>query len=250
MTKVLLYSGGTDSWLIDKLWKPDIKLYINIHGRYSEEEMKLLPKDVRIIDMPFLGTTETGPKAFVPLRNLYFLMIASTFGDELCIGAVISDIGNPDKTPSFLKNSQKIINQCIGKATGKSPYDYKICMDYIKKSKFELLEEYLKNGGSLDYFVNNTFSCHNPVDGKECWNCKCCYKKFLQAYYFGYDFGEEAERKMIKYLIDVELSDNIGSTYFIFDRPKEGKKMHKAVDKLFKKYGLNLEEYVCKIKNR
>lgn len=24
--KVLLYSGGMDSWLIDKIWKPDVKL--------------------------------------------------------------------------------------------------------------------------------------------------------------------------------------------------------------------------------
>ena len=40
--KVLLYSGGTDSWLIDKIWKPDVKLYIDIHGRYSEFEKKLL----------------------------------------------------------------------------------------------------------------------------------------------------------------------------------------------------------------
>ena len=30
MKKVLLYSGGLDSWLIDKLWNPDFKLYIDI----------------------------------------------------------------------------------------------------------------------------------------------------------------------------------------------------------------------------
>lgn len=35
--KVLLYSGGMDSWLIDKIWKPDVKLYViwaqSIHKR-------------------------------------------------------------------------------------------------------------------------------------------------------------------------------------------------------------------------
>ena len=50
MTKVLLYSGGVDSWLINKLWKPDIKLYININGAYNKEEIKHLPPDVIIID--------------------------------------------------------------------------------------------------------------------------------------------------------------------------------------------------------
>ena len=250
MTKVLLYSGGTDSWLIDKLWKPDVKLYINIHGRYSEEEMKLLSSDVKVIDMPFLGATEIGKEAFVPLRNLYFLMIATTYGDEVCLGAVAGDIGCPDKTPKFLQDTEAIINQCIGKETGKSPYTYKVCMDYVRKSKFELLGEYLKQGGDLDYFIKNTFSCHNPVNGKECWSCKCCYKKFLQGVYYGYDFGEEADKKMIQYFIDVEFSNDNGSKYFIFDRPKEGKPMKVAVKKLFDKYGLDLEKYICNIKTR
>ena len=34
--KVLLYSGGMDSWLIDKLWKPDIRLYVDMNTRYSK----------------------------------------------------------------------------------------------------------------------------------------------------------------------------------------------------------------------
>ena len=50
MTKVLLYSGGTDSWLIEKLWKPDKKIYINIHGFYSDAEIAKLPDDVEVLD--------------------------------------------------------------------------------------------------------------------------------------------------------------------------------------------------------
>ena len=37
--KVLLFSNGMDSWLIDKLWKPDVKIYIDIEGSYSEKEI-------------------------------------------------------------------------------------------------------------------------------------------------------------------------------------------------------------------
>lgn len=47
--KVLLYSGGMDSWLIDKIWKPDVKLYVDMNTKYSQEEIKRLPSDV-IID--------------------------------------------------------------------------------------------------------------------------------------------------------------------------------------------------------
>ena len=71
--KVLLYSGGMDSWLIDKIWKPDVKIYIDIEGSYSKEEIARLPKDVKIVKLP-IGIYEQENK-FVPLRNLYFLMV-------------------------------------------------------------------------------------------------------------------------------------------------------------------------------
>ena len=48
--KVLLYSGGMDSYIIDKLWKPDVKLYINYGLRQNEIEMSHLPQDVIIKD--------------------------------------------------------------------------------------------------------------------------------------------------------------------------------------------------------
>ena len=38
-TKVLLFSGGSDSVLISYLYKPDFLVYVNMHTRYSEEEI-------------------------------------------------------------------------------------------------------------------------------------------------------------------------------------------------------------------
>ena len=75
MKKVLLYSGGMDSWLISHIWKPDMKVYVNMHTRYSEEEIKRikeLNEDVTIIDFP-LGQWER-EDAIIPLRNLYLVM--------------------------------------------------------------------------------------------------------------------------------------------------------------------------------
>ena len=69
MKKVLLYSGGMDSWLISRLWKPDVKLYIDMNTRYSKEEIKRLPKDV-VIEKLDLSKWERNDK-IIPLRNLY-----------------------------------------------------------------------------------------------------------------------------------------------------------------------------------
>lgn len=50
--KVLLYSGGMDSWLIKRLWKPDECVYVDMHTEYSEDEKKRLDADIRVIDFP------------------------------------------------------------------------------------------------------------------------------------------------------------------------------------------------------
>lgn len=77
MKKVLLYSGGTDSWLIDKLWKPDIKLYIDIGSAYAEQEKARLPEDTVIEELKMLGKFEDPDTAYVPWRNLMFLTTAA-----------------------------------------------------------------------------------------------------------------------------------------------------------------------------
>ena len=48
MKKVLLYSGGLDSWLISQIWKPDMRLYVNMHTEYSQQEIDRLPQDVKV----------------------------------------------------------------------------------------------------------------------------------------------------------------------------------------------------------
>ena len=85
-----------DSWLIDKIWQPDEKVYINMHTRYSEQEIakiKARNEDVTILDFP-LGQYEREDK-IIPLRNLYLVMaICNYTGNEdvdICLGATAGD---------------------------------------------------------------------------------------------------------------------------------------------------------------
>lgn len=242
MSKVLLYSGGTDSWIIDKIWKPNIKLYINIHGRYSKQEINKLPNDVKIIDIPFLGSIEEDD-AYIPLRNLYFLMIASNFGDEICLGATLGDRGGKDKTPKFLEKTQDIFNYCLTGNSNNYNKNIIINTDFINRHKYSLIEEYISKGGSIEEYIESTFSCHHPINNKECGHCKPCYKKFLTGYYFGYKYSETDKLNMIDYLKDnVIPKSSTGGTYFN-KREGEGKYAEEAVDRLFKEYNLNWRDY-------
>ena len=74
-----------DSWLIDKLWKPDKKIFFDTGIEYNKEELKRLPKDVEIIKLDLSKYELSEYSHTVPLRNLLFISIASYYGDEICL---------------------------------------------------------------------------------------------------------------------------------------------------------------------
>ena len=239
--KVLLYSGGTDSWLIDRLWKPDKKIYVNIH--YSDVEISKLPKDVEVIDFEFLGNTENKVTNYVPLRNLYFLMIATNYGDEICYGATLSDRGSKDKREEFIDKTQDLLDYCLLGNSFAEDKKVHIVKDFVGMNKFEIIQQYLNQGGTIEEFVEDSFSCYHSIQGKECMHCKQCYKKFLEAFYFGYNYSKSQELDMIQYLkTNVIPKNNYEGTYFT-ERPGEGVYMEESIDKLFTKYNLDWKHY-------
>lgn len=236
MKKVMLYSGGLDSWLISKIWKPDVKLYIDIDGGYSQEEIRRLPKDVVVVDFPLLGNFEL-PNKFVPLRNLYFLMIASHYGDNICLGATAGDWGNNDKTPYFLDEAERILNYLWSdKKAGKS---ITICKDFIRVPKSQLIKMYIDEGGSADTIRLQTFSCYTPKNGKECFECYPCFRKFALLFSHGAYYTKEERRKMWDYveknIIPTKEQGGYQGTYYT-DRGEESADLIYAVEELKKEF--------------
>lgn len=202
MKKVLLYSGGMDSWLIDKIWKPDIKLYININGEYSKEELKRLPKDV-IIEELDLGRFEREDK-IIPMRNLFFVTLASLYGDEICLGATAGD-RVLDKSIDFGEKASDLLTYLWQKQHWTEERKIKINLDFKHFSKVELLKMYKNQGGDLEKAFNETFSCYYPrYNGNECWACKPCFRKAVAFTIVGFDIGKEKAKRIIRY-IDSEI---------------------------------------------
>lgn len=232
MKKVLLYSGGMDSWLIDKIWKPDVRLYVDISGDYSREERKRLPEDVVVVDFPLLGSFEL-PNKFVPLRNLYFLMIASNYGDEVCLGATAGDWGNKDKTPEFLEMAEQMLNYLWGDK--KTARQVRVCRDFINVPKSRLIDLYLERGGTIDELREGTFSCYTPIGGKECLACYPCFRKFALLYSHGAKYDYEERLRMWKYIkqyiIPTKEEGGYQGTYYT-DRGEESESLILAVNKL------------------
>lgn len=205
MKKILLYSGGMDSWLIDKLWKPDMLVYINMHTRYSENEInhiKSQRNDVTFIDFP-LGQWERDD-AIIPLRNLYLPMVICNITGEddidICLGATSGD-RVLDKSYEFVKKANDILNYLYQPQhwipKGKK---VKLNIDFKKFTKTQLLEMYLKDGGDINEAFNASFSCYNPSNGCECWQCKPCFRKYVSFALNGMTFNDDITKKVINYI--------------------------------------------------
>lgn len=206
MQKILLYSGGMDSYLIDKLWKPDRRIYVDMHTRYSQQEINCIKKrrnDVEFIDFP-LGQWEREDK-IIPLRNLYLpMVICNITGDEdvdICLGATNSD-RVLDKSQEYVEKATDLLNYLYQPQwwipNGKK---VRVNIDYKKYTKEDLLKMYMEQGGDLDKAYNESFSCYEPdEEGNVCHRCKPCFRKFVAFASVGYEFPEEVLRKTIPYI--------------------------------------------------
>lgn len=187
MTKVLLYSGGMDSWLIDKLWKPDVKLFVDVGTENSKQERKRLPKDVVVKELDISEFEDKDKNYLLPLRNLFFVELASYYGDEICLGATGSST-HYDKNEKFATMSEDIINYLYSEAYDKK---VKIVLPFKGMSKKDILKMYLDNGGDIKEAWENTFSCYEPKDNKMCGQCSSCKKKIEAFKENGYIYTEE-----------------------------------------------------------
>lgn len=221
MKKVLLYSGGMDSWLINKLWKPDKLIYVNMHTEYSELEISRLPECVEIIDFP-LGQFSL-PNSIIPLRNLYLYMVAcnvTEFEDvEVCLGALNGDRIN-DKSIKFVELLNPLLQYLYEEQQSQPGKNIKVSMPFKDSSKRELLELYVKQGGTLREVYESSFSCYHPsVEDKECLSCKACFRKAIPFIVAGMDFTEQEKEKIKQFVKENVLCDMDNYTK---DKGKEG----------------------------
>ena len=236
--KILLYSGGFDSWVIDKLWKPDHKVYVNMHTKYSEAELERIKKldDVTIIDFP-LSQWERDD-AIIPLRNLYLVMaICNTFKDDdldICLGATAGD-RVLDKSYYFADKASDLLSY-LYQPQHWYPKGRKINVNvsFKSKTKTELLTDYINMGGSIEEAFKGSFSCYNPDEfGKECWKCKPCFRKYVAFKTCGYNFDECVDKEVYTYLHKEIIPQIQSGTY---GRASEESKILKIYEELEKKY--------------
>lgn len=191
MKKVLLYSGGMDSYLISKLWKPDVKLYVDLKSRYSKQEINNLPKDVEVVELD-LGRWER-EDAIIPLRNLYLVMVATNYGDEICLGATAGD-RVLDKSYEFANKASDLLTYLYSPQHWTSGRTIKINLDFKNMTKEQLLRSYIEQGGDINTAWKESYSCYSG-HREPCFSCKACVRK--SAAFFANGFNKFSQEQVV-----------------------------------------------------
>jgi len=183
--KVLLCSAGMDSYIIDKLEKPDVCLFIDSKSNYSGIEKKWMIENkehynnlVILGDVLDLSMVELD-NFIVPLRNLFLAAFGTYFGDEIILGATYGD-RSTDKDYTFQGMMNGVLNYIYGKSHWCEGRHINFNLKYKYWTKEDLIKEFIKQGGTVDELINYSFSCYTPDnDEQPCGECKPCTRKFL-----------------------------------------------------------------------
>jgi len=180
---VLLYSGGMDSYIISKLKDFDTLLYIDINSRYSKTELEIIKQQNipnLVIDSRLnLGDMEHSTNFIVPARNLFFIIIATYYGDKITMGALSGDRSS-DKDIPFSQYSQTLLQHIYKESWWCDGREIEILLPFKNHTKKQIIEEYLNKGFDIKDLIYKSFSCYSPTEnGQPCGVCKPCLRKWM-----------------------------------------------------------------------
>ena len=194
--KVLLYSGGMDSYILSKFIDSDVLLYCDIGINISEAEKYWLSlqhgreKKVLIDDRFKLGDIQRLTGFVTPLRLTIMNFIASYYGDEI-YGACLKGEKFLANTEEFERQASELLTYMYSEPSySTTPKKISIHSPFKDFLKGDIVDRYLKEipDASLDTLAKNTFSCREPsYHNGLCGKCLDCSFKWAILMSRGYD---------------------------------------------------------------
>lgn len=188
MKKIVLYSGGLDSFCMASLVKPDLLVYFDtglpeqaaeIEHIKAMESAGALPAPI-VFDTRFTLAPYKLANEVMPFRNLFFVAAGFTYGDKIYLGKTASS-RNLDKNATFAAKALDVLKY-VSQNPDKNPEglreeNMEILLPFDKRTKSMFVEDFLKNGGNVEHLLM-TRSCYKP-HGKECGACQSCIRKSI-----------------------------------------------------------------------
>lgn len=218
--KILLFSGGLDSVLLDWKVKPNTLLYVDMKTSYSEAEIRHLERlpsyytDRLLIKELPIGDYEL-PDKFLPYRNLLLIGIALQYAPKVYLGLTGQDNSRDCQKP-FLKKAISIYKLLSKDNKDRFEWSYKdvgIYAPYHAMTKSEMVKDCLSLGMPPKW-IQETRTCYSNSSEKGCGECFPCWNKAVALLNNGL-FDKE--------LFDHEISENLFQKSFDFYENTWGK---------------------------
>ena len=235
--KVLLYSGGMDSYIINALWKPDVRLFVNVGtpaAAIEEARVKEQVKAGLIGEVKFetfnLGKYEDKKTFALPLRNMFLIALASYYGDVVVLGSTAEDVFL-DGSERFMRSMEFALKIAWQTQLGIDGKTVKVDTAFKELDKRNLVNLYASLGDKRKRLYDlaiNTMSCYQPEyfgvadDYMECMNCMSCLRKYASLVAEGYELTNLQQFGLSMYIQREMIVERLNSGELI--QPKWFKK--------------------------
>jgi 7-cyano-7-deazaguanine synthase in queuosine biosynthesis len=179
--KVLLFSGGVDSFIAYHYLEKPQTVYFNLRGRYSLREMKVVKELIpsTIIDGSLhLGDREKGEKAYIPFRNLLMAAQAVKYSDNVVIVGLQDDVVS-DKNEGIFDRFSRLLSDMECR-------EIRLTSPFWATTKSQIVHWYLMiYGNGTREKLKKTISCYRAgaldgrIDYRYCGACPACFRKWV-----------------------------------------------------------------------
>jgi len=169
---ILLFSGGLDSYIAWYYLRKPKTLYFDIGHRYCAHEIEVVKKLVpdTIIDSRLNLRDWEEKGANIPMRNAYFLMMATYYDINIVLVVQKGEMDIPDRSEKFFEEFEKMLDFLTEKPI-------MISSPFFSLTKTEMVEWYIEEGHPIDLLLK-TRSCYS-VSELPCGNCSACFRRWI-----------------------------------------------------------------------
>lgn len=187
MKEVLLFSGGPDSLIgWDYLNRQPDALYIKHNCNYEIKQLeavsdikRYLPthdaKKIKVTESTFDLSVFEKLDAEIPLRNMYFAMIAANMGyTKIYMVIQRGEQSIPDRSHDFARRLSHELSMQMDRKI-------EVIFMFDELTKQDMVKWYMKTIGD-EVLLKKTVSCFHPTD-THCGACPACFRRWIAFEY-------------------------------------------------------------------
>ena len=184
--KVVLFSGGMDSYCLLHKVNPDVILFFDLGTEDNKKEIEIInrmnldqvtPYQVPITIVKLHLVEWEMKNKIIPHRNSILALIAGNYGNQIYMGATSGDT-TKDKDFIFKSQIEGMLNYFAldSHKTIEKAYPFALNMPFKELSKAGILDGFIKANGDVNKLLKYSRSCYSGNE-KECGECRACLRK-------------------------------------------------------------------------